>query len=122
MADEILAGARGFQSFEEWFDHIREYTLQLEQMARQESAVKDSVVLSTLHSAKGLEFRQVFLVDVNEGLMPYKKAVLKQEIEEERRLFYVGMTRAKERLVLCCVKKLRGKEVEPSRFIREAGT
>ncbi|MCI7323757.1 MAG: ATP-dependent helicase [Lachnospiraceae bacterium] len=122
VADEILAGARGFQSFEEWFDHIREYTLQLEQMARQESAVKDSVVLSTLHSAKGLEFRQVFLVDVNEGLMPYKKAVLKQEIEEERRLFYVGMTRAKERLVLCCVKKLRGKEVEPSRFIREAGT
>lgn len=122
VADEILAGARGFQSFEEWFDHIREYTLQLEQMARQESAIKDSVVLSTLHSAKGLEFRQVFLVDVNEGLMPYKKAVLKQEIEEERRLFYVGMTRAKERLVLCCVKKLRGKEVEPSRFIREAGT
>ena len=80
------------------------------------------MVLSTLHSAKGLEFRQVFLIDVNEGMMPYKKAVLKEEIEEERRLFYVGMTRARERLVLCSVKKLRGKEAEPSRFIREAGT
>lgn len=121
-ADEIQAGARGFRTFEEWFLHIQQYTKQLSQMVRQEPAAGDSVVLSTLHSAKGLEFRQVFLIDVNEGMMPYKKAVLKEEIEEERRLFYVGMTRARERLVLCSVKKLRGKEAEPSRFIREAGT
>ena len=122
VADEILAGAKGFSTFEEWFSHIEEYQKKLQQMAAQENGQTDSVTLSTLHSAKGLEFRQVFLLDVNEGLMPYKKAVLKQEIEEERRLFYVGMTRAKERLVICSVKKLRGKEVEPSRFIREAGT
>ena len=52
---------------------------------------------------------------------PYKKAVLKQDVEEERRLFYVGMTRAKESLTICSVKKMRGKEVELSRFIKEAG-
>lgn len=122
VADEILAGAKGFLTFDQWFSHMEEYQKKLQQIARQENGRTDSVTLSTLHSAKGLEFRQVFLLDVNEGLMPYKKAVLKQEIEEERRLFYVGMTRAKERLVICSVKKLRGKEAEPSRFIREAGT
>ena len=68
-----------------------------------------------------LEFTKVYLIDVNEGVMPYKKAVLKQDVEEERRLFYVGMTRAKESLTICSVKKMRGKEVELSRFIKEAG-
>jgi DNA helicase-2/ATP-dependent DNA helicase PcrA len=53
--------------------------------------------------------------------MPYKKAVLKPDIEEERRLFYVGMTRAQEKLTICSVKMMRNKEVSPSRFIREAG-
>ena len=79
------------------------------------------VTLMTMHSAKGLEFTKVYLIDVNEGVMPYKKAVLKQDIEEERRLFYVGVTRAKESLTICSVKKMRGKEVELSRFIKEAG-
>ena len=77
------------------------------------------MTFATLHSAKGLEFTKVYLIDVNEGVMPYKKAVLKQDVEEERRLFYVGMTRAKESLTICSVKKMRGKEVELSRFIKE---
>lgn len=120
IADEILSSARGFASYEEWCLHIKEYQKKLKQMALENKGNKESVTLATLHSAKGLEFEQVYLIDVNEGLMPYKKAVLKEEIEEERRLFYVGMTRAKERLVVCSVKKLRGKETDPSRFIREA--
>lgn len=62
------------------------------------------MTFATLHSAKGLEFTKVYLIDVNEGVMPYKKAVLKQDVEEERRLFYVGMTRAKESLTICSVK------------------
>ncbi|MDD6290296.1 MAG: ATP-dependent helicase [Lachnospiraceae bacterium] len=122
VADEIQSSAKGYQTLEEWFDHIDAYKRQLERMAKQENANAESVTLATLHSAKGLEFSQVYLIDVNEGIMPYKKAVLKQDIEEERRLFYVGMTRAKERLTICSVKKLRNKEVETSRFIREAGS
>ena len=51
--------------------------------------------------------------------MPYKKAVLEADIEEERRMFYVGMTRAKDRLFLSAIKKLNNHEIEISRFIRE---
>jgi DNA helicase-2/ATP-dependent DNA helicase PcrA len=53
--------------------------------------------------------------------MPYKKAVLQPDIEEERRLFYVGMTRASGQLTICSVKMLHNRPMEPSRFVREAG-
>ena len=80
----------------------------------------DYVVLMTLHSAKGLEYENVYIIDVNEGVMPYKKAVLEPEVEEERRMFYVGMTRAKKNLHLFSVKQLNHKDAEISRFIKEA--
>ena len=59
-------------------------------------------------------------MDVNEGLMPYKKAVLDQDIEEERRMFYVGMTRAKKELNIFSVQNLNNKEMEISRFVKES--
>ena len=121
VADEILASAKGYRTFEEWFAHIEEYRQELKRLAQEKRRNQNAVTFATLHSAKGLEFTKVYLIDVNEGIMPYKKAVLKQDVEEERRLFYVGMTRAKESLTICSVKKMRGKEVELSRFIKEAG-
>ena len=89
-------------------------------MQRAAAQEKDCVLLSTLHSAKGLEFEHVYLIDVNEGLMPYKKAVMEQEIEEERRMFYVGMTRAKKNLHLFSVKQINKKDTDISRFIQES--
>ena len=58
---------------------------------------------------------------VNEGSIPYKKAVLTESLEEERRLFYVGMTRAKKELMLCYVRRQYDKERAPSRFLEETG-
>lgn len=58
---------------------------------------------------------------MNEGVIPYKKAVLDQDIEEERRMFYVGMTRAKKYLHLFSVKQMNQKDADISRFIAEAG-
>ena len=73
----------------------------------------------TIHAAKGLEFDSVFLIEANEGRIPYKKAKTEQETEEERRLFYVAMTRAKDVLKICYVKTKNGKEASPSRFVEE---
>ena len=89
----------------------------MEQLAKQKQQCLEAVTLATLHSSKGLEFEVVFILDVNEGIMPYKKAVLEKDIEEERRLFYVGMTRAK--LSLYSVQSIHDKTTEISRFVNE---
>ena len=73
----------------------------------------------TLHSAKGLEFESVFILEANEEMTPYKKAVKPEEIEEERRMFYVAMTRAKSHLHIYDVKTYYNKELQPSRFLTE---
>lgn len=117
--DELQEGAKGYKTFDEWFVHIEEYTKELERQSEKQRENKNSVLLATLHSAKGLEFQTVYIIDVNEGMMPYKKAVLEADIEEERRMFYVGMTRAKEKLYLSSVKNLNNHETEISRFIHE---
>lgn len=119
VLDELMESARGFHSYEEWFAHIRQYTEELKNQRKEQAQKKDGVLLTTLHSAKGLEYRIVFLVDVNEGVMPYKKALLPADLEEERRMFYVGVTRAKEELHLYTSKKINGKEMTPSRFLDE---
>ena len=121
ILDELQEGAREYNSYEAWFLHMQEYKEELEEMTKKNSVQKEGVTLATLHSAKGLEYEVVYIVDVNEKVMPYKKAVLSQEIEEERRMFYVGMTRAKSKLYLSSVKEYNGKNVEISRFIKEAG-
>lgn len=83
----------------------------------------DVVTLMTLHSAKGLEFPVVFLVGMEEGLFPHNMSLMENNLEEERRLCYVGITRAKERLYLTNAKRrmLYGKDNMnmPSRFISE---
>ncbi len=118
--EELQETAKGYKSYEEWEKHIKEYSDGLKEAAKKLKEVTDGVTISTLHSAKGLEFEEVYILDVNEGIIPYKKAILDADIEEERRLFYVGMTRAKNRLSILWTNAMNDKKVEPSRFIREA--
>ena len=119
VLDELQTTARGYKSYEQWQEHIRKYTEEMRMIAEQKNSNPDAVTLATLHSSKGLEFLIVYIVDVNEGIMPYKKAVLEKELEEERRMFYVGMTRAKHALTLCTVNNINNKTMECSRFLNE---
>lgn len=79
---------------------------------------KNFVTISTVHSAKGLEFDKVFLIGVSEGIMPYEKAKKDKDIEEEMRLFYVACTRAKDDLILTHVMEDRWQYISPSSFLR----
>ncbi len=119
VMEELALSAKGFKSFSDWFVHIEEYTQQLKEQAKKQASEKKGITISTLHSIKGLEFDAVFLMDVNEGSLPYHKAVTESSIEEERRLFYVGMTRAKKRLYLLYVQTYEDKKMHPSRFLEE---
>ncbi len=120
VLDELQASAKGFKNYEAWELHMQEYAEELREKAKQKNENPNAITLSTLHSAKGLEFKSVFIIDANEGVTPYKKALLDKEVEEERRLFYVGMTRAIEKLTICAVKEIHNKPAEVSCFVDEA--
>ena len=117
---ELQESARDFETFEEWFSYMEEYRRELEhQKELREKRNVNGVMLATMHSSKGLEFEVVILPDVNEGIIPYKKAVSDEELEEERRMYYVAITRAKQYLHVFSVVRLHGKEMELSRFVGE---
>ncbi|MFL0198797.1 3'-5' exonuclease [Clostridium sp. WILCCON 0269] len=79
---------------------------------------KSYITLLESHGVKGMEFENVFIINCSEGLIPHSSSIL-NNLEEERRLFYVGITRAIDNLYLCFSRTIKGKAVEVSRFIRE---
>ena len=91
----------------------------MNRQSKENEESKEGVIVSTMHSTKGLEFERVFLPDVNEDVIPHKKSMKEEDVEEERRLFYVGVTRAKKYLHILSVKKLYNKDSRPSRFLVE---
>ena len=119
--DQLKESAAGFKTFEEWFRHIEDYGEELKRQAQAglKEKSQDAVTLATMHGSKGLEFKIVYILDANEGVTPHGKAALDEDMEEERRLFYVAMTRAKEVLQICYVKQRNGKETAPSRFVND---
>ena len=127
---EIKTLSRKYMDIKQWLKYIDEQAEKTEQENKSDkrqgnqknSDEKDSagaVNIYTMHSCKGLEFKAVFIMDVCEGIIPYNKAVLDNEIEEERRLMYVAMTRAKEKLYLVYPIKRYGHDTAASRFISE---
>ena len=116
---EIEMRTKEFKTIDDWFSHIEEYGENLRRQAELREPSQNAVQLMTMHGAKGLEFRTVFIIGANEDICPYKKAETSEEIEEECRLFYVAMTRAKKRLVISYSKERNGKKMKQSRFVGE---
>ena len=122
ILDEIEASSAEFDKYEAWKEHIREYTEVLKQKSKDRNKEKESgVSLLTFHSAKGTEYDTVFIIDASENYAPYWQAGTSSEIEEERRMFYVALTRAKNRLFILHSDERYGKRYEVSRFVKEAG-
>ena len=125
LLDELQEEAKNHSDFVEWFDYLQQYGEELKEQAGKSQAMlngqepEDAVVIMTMHGAKGLEYECVFIPDVNEGVTPHNKAVLDADMEEERRMFYVAMTRAKHYLHIYYVKERFNKEVDVSRFVEE---
>lgn len=103
-----------FHTMKEWLLYIKKRSMNLNNNNDQ------GVCLSTMHRSKGLEWKNVYIIDCNEGYIPPGSPdtpISQEEVEEERRLFYVAVTRAKERLFITYVGNKKGKPV--SRFVRE---
>ena len=118
VLEEIWQNSKGYRTIGDWFEHVERYGEILKEQNCKKNAA-EGVNLMTMHAAKGLEFDTVFVIEADEGSSPYKKAVTDEEIEEERRLFYVAMTRAKRKLIISYVKEKNGKDMTPSRFVSE---
>jgi DNA helicase-2/ATP-dependent DNA helicase PcrA len=128
QAKEFLQAADEFQEFVRQFpsyDALQSYQREYEEMLKRQREAgrgkaaeeKQGIEVLTMHASKGLEYDNVFLPGCMEGTIPIKKAKSNAEIEEERRMFYVAMTRAKKRLCISAHKEETGKAA-PSRFLR----
>lgn len=115
----LLEEAKMFQTMEDWQEYANEYSLRLQE--KRAARKKEGVCLSTFHSAKGLEWDVVFIIDANEDITPYRKATKPEEIEEERRLFYVALTRARKQAHISYTLGSEQRQITRSRFIPEMG-
>lgn len=127
--DNIQKTAKTFETLGEWLQYIENYSVEIQNVKK---VTGDVVEIMTMHAAKGLEWKQVWIPDLNEGIIPHKKAELPEEMEEERRMLYVAMTRAKEKLILSSVvsqtdnryriEKQQEERIRiVSRFVKEIG-
>lgn len=118
ILDSFEEEAIGHNNISEFISYIENYVDNKKKEIRNENA--DEISLMTFHLSKGLEFKVVFIIDANDGLIPHKKSIKDNDIETERRLLYVGMTRAKDNLHIFFTIRRFGKDFRPSRFILEA--
>lgn len=119
VLDELSEQIRDYRTFEAMFEGIAAYEDALKKRQEKEPRSREGVTLATMHSAKGLEYDVVFILEANEGVTPHKKSSQPEEIEEERRMFYVAMTRARSYLHIYSLSELFGKPIEASRFLGE---
>lgn len=111
----IRKEATEYTTMSAWFTFVEEFAEKLKKMRKN----RTGICLSTYHASKGLEWDCVYLIDVNDGITPFTKAVTLEEIEEERRMFYVAFTRARKQVKISFIQN-NDKE-KPSQFIEEMG-
>ena len=119
VLDDIEDSTEGYVSFKEWENMLKTMSEQVNAQAKNKNITQEALNLMTMHGSKGLEFNTVFIIGVIDGTIPHHKSHLPAELEEERRLFYVAMTRAKENLFIYSPEERHGKNVDISPFIRE---
>ena len=124
ILNEVESSSSNFQTIEEYLNHIEKVKEELQENQKHKEV--NGVIFTTMHSAKGLEFDNVYIIGVNDGTIPHEKSYdieddekRDEQIEEERRLMYVAITRAKDRLCISCPQNKYGKKVSISRFINE---
>ena len=116
IINEILESTKGFNNIQDYLNHID--NMKQEVLKKQKNNNQKGVVLTTMHSAKGLEFETVFVISCIEGIIPHERSKNSLEIEEERRLFYVALTRAKTLLYISIIETKYEIKVLPSRFLK----
>lgn len=116
IIEEFKLSAEGFKTIFEFLSHIEEVKQTIEESKKKTK--RDGVILSTIHGVKGMEFKNVYIINCCEETIPHASSI-KENIEEERRLFYVGVTRAIDELYLFSPRNRKGQFKEVSRFIIE---
>ena len=122
ILNELESSATNFKTIQEYLEHIERVKSEL--IDNKNNTNTDGVIFTTMHSAKGLEFKNVYIIGANEGTIPHEKSYdlendekKLEQIEEERRLMYVAITRAEENLYISSPSNKYGKRVSKSRFI-----
>lgn len=122
ILNELESSAMNFKTIQEYMEHIERVKSEL--IENKNNKNSDGVIFTTMHSAKGLEFKNVYIIGANEGTIPHEKSYdigddekKTEQIEEERRLMYVAITRAEESLYISSPISKYGKKVSKSRFI-----
>jgi DNA helicase II / ATP-dependent DNA helicase PcrA len=119
IIEEFKESSKPYNSIIMFLSHIEEVKEELKKV-KNKFTEENVVILSTIHGVKGMEFKNIFIMNCVEDFIPHKNSV-EEGIEEERRLFFVAITRAIENLYFCIPRQIRGKSKECSRFISECG-
>lgn len=128
ILDELETSAKSYKSIFDYFKHIENVREEIKKRTEKKTTSMDNietdgVVLTTMHSAKGLEFKNVYVAGVNDSVIPFipsdEEKPKDSNYEEERRLLYVGITRAKDNIVISAPSKRFGKSIAKSRFLKE---
>ncbi|MVO70500.1 AAA family ATPase [Paeniclostridium sordellii] len=124
ILNELESSSTHFKTINEYLEHIEKVKSEIVESKNNKNS--EGVIFTTMHSAKGLEFPYVYIIGANEGTIPHEKSYdieddkkRKEAIEEERRLLYVGITRAQDELYISSPKNKYGRKVFQSRFIDE---